>query len=151
LGGCAGEAGENENEDDKGGSDALGVDVQAIIGGSAATSYPSAVFMNMKTASGLGYGCSGAVIAPSVVLTAGRCGDGMVGWDVYGGGGKHRSTKAETFDWKENGASTVDPMHHDIGLVYLGEPISLSGYPTLAASPVANGTSVVNVGRVLNG
>ena len=43
-----------------------------IVNGAPATNYPEAVLINSKTAAG-GFSCSGSMIAPRVVLTAGHC------------------------------------------------------------------------------
>lgn len=126
--------------------------MEAIIGGEpAAAAYPEAALLNMTTATGTRYTCSATVIAPTVVLTAGHCIDGMATWEIYAGANYRRSTKAETFDWAENGAENVNPSHHDIGLVYLSEPITLATYPVLAQAKQADGTAALSVGRVLDG
>src|SRR6478752_190770 len=67
--------------------------MEAIIGGQSATAtYPEAVLLNMRTSTGLGYSCSATVIAPTVVLTAGHCVDGMASWEVYAGASYRKST-----------------------------------------------------------
>jgi hypothetical protein len=105
----------------------------------------------MRTADNAWYSCSATVIAPTVVLTAGHCVDGMAEWYVYAGTNYRTSTKAETYDWAENGATNVNPSHHDLGLVYLSEPIVLSSYPVLGQTKQPDGTSALSVGRVLDG
>lgn len=128
----------------------VAVDVAPIVGGTKTTAYPSAALLNMKAASGATYACTAAVVAPKVVLTAGHCVDGMVAWDVFANGSLRSSTKGETFDWKENGSTKVNPFHHDIGLVYLTDPIVLPSYPTLATQIAAMGATAVDVGRIRN-
>lgn len=143
---CAGDIAESEDEGN------VSAVMEPIIGGVSATAtYPEAVLLNMKTAAGVGYSCSATVIAPTVVLTAGHCVDGMVSWEVYAGSNYRKSTKGETYDWAENGATTVNPLHHDIGLVYLTEAIVLSSYPVLAQTKQVDGTKALSVGRVLDG
>ncbi len=124
--------------------------IEPIIGGVAATDYPEAAILNMKNGKG-SWACSAALVAPKVVLTAGHCVDGMTTFDVVVGGKAQTSTSGETYDWAENGATTVNPNHHDIGLVYLGTAITLGSYPTIASAGLASGASVINVGRILNG
>ncbi len=131
-------------------SEPVGVSLEPIIGGVPATGYPEAALLDMHDASGGSWACSASLIAPKVVLTAGHCVDGMTSFDVYVGTTKRPAVGSEVYDWHENGATTVNPNHHDIGLVYLQDAITLSSYPTLALSPVANGTRVLNVGRILN-
>jgi hypothetical protein len=143
---CAGEASDTEEDEN------AGVAMEAIVGGQPASStYPEAVLLNMRTAENAWYSCSATVIAPKVVLTAGHCVDGIAEWYVYAGTNYRTSTKAETYDWAENGASNVNPSHHDIGLVYLSDPIVLSSYPVLGQTKQPDGTSALSVGRVLDG
>ncbi len=148
--GAAGSAGcEVESEAPK--AEDIGAVIEPIIGGVPATEYPEAAILNMRTAAGANYACTASIIAPKVVLTAGHCVDGMSSFDVYVGTSTQRSTSAETFDWNERGATTVNPNHHDIGLVYLSTAVQLAAYPKLAAAPLANGALAVNVGRIHNG
>lgn len=124
---------------------------QLIIGGQVATMYPEAAYLNIDfTASG-GVICSAALVAPRVVLTAGHCVDTHQTWTVVVGNESRTSTSATTFDWDENGATSVNPLHHDIGLVFLDTPIDIATYPTIPSAPVPNGARVTNVGRINNG
>ena len=128
----------------------VGVALEPIIGGVPATGYPEAALLDMGAANGAVYACSATLIAPKVVLTAGHCVDAMTSFNVYVGTTKRPGGSAEVYDWHENGATTVNPNHHDIGLVYLQDAITLPSYPKLATSAVANGSRVLNVGRILN-
>lgn len=126
---------------------------RAIVGGSKATAYPESVLINMKQNGVVTSACSGSVIAPKVVLTAGHCVYGFNGWDViapYASGQKASAKTAATYDWT-NASETVDPNMHDIGLVFLDKAITLTTYPTLAKTPLSNGSQVVNIGRINNG
>lgn len=145
--GCSGSAADRASN----GGEATGTVIESIIGASPASSYVEGALVNMRAVNGAGYACTGTLIAPKVVLTAGHCVDGMTSWDVTVGGAHRASTSAETFDWNENGSEQVNPLHHDIGLVYLSNAITLPSYPTLATGPVADGTMVVNVGRIKDG
>jgi V8-like Glu-specific endopeptidase len=125
----------------------------AIIGGSAATGYPEAVLVDMKEGGQVTSLCSGALIAPKVVLTAGHCVHGFDGWNVTAPFANKQTAKASsaaTYDWN-NESEYVDPNLHDVGLVFLDTPITLASYPTLTSSAVATGSKVQNIGRINNG
>ncbi len=127
------------------------VDFEAIIGGTPATAYPEAAYLNIDMSPQGGYACTGALIAPRVVLTAGHCVDGHGVWEVYVGSSYRKSTNAAVYDWREEGTETVNPKHHDVGLVFLGDAVTLASYPTLSNAKVPDNTKVINVGRVQNG
>jgi hypothetical protein len=123
-----------------------------IVGGSTASAYPESALIEMSNQGVVRAACSGAVIAPQVVLTAGHCVDGFSGWNVrvpFTGQGSTASA-AETFDWKSDGQH-VQPSQHDVGLVYLDSPVRLAQYPALADGPVSDGSSVVTIGRIDDG
>jgi len=144
--GCATET--TNDADTEAAPEHVNADLAPIVGGTKTAAYPAAALLNMRAASGAYYACTAAVIAPKVVLTAGHCVDGMVAWEVVANGSLRTSAKGETYDWKENGATTVNPLHHDLGLVYLDEPIVLPAYPALASGAAASGTAAVDVGRI---
>jgi hypothetical protein len=120
-----------------------------IVGGSKASDHPEAVLVDMG-----GAACSGSVIAPRVVLTAGHCVDGESTWTItapYAGNQRASSRKGITLDWKDVGGDAVDPSKHDVGLVILDTPIMLTTYPPLAKNPLADGAQIVNLGRIDDG
>lgn len=144
---CAPNTGSETSEETVGRGD------RPIIGGTKASAYPEAVLVNMKEGGQVTSVCSGALIAPKVVLTAGHCVFGFDGWDVvapYANGQKASATSGAVLDWNVT-SENVDPTKHDVGLVFLDKAITLSSYPKLAQSPLANGAQVVNVGRINNG
>ena len=130
----------------------VSIAVEPIIGGVLAVDYPEAAVLDIdRGTSGSWYGCSATLIAPRAVLTAGHCIDTHSKWSVQVHGEVRVSTTALTYDWAESGAESVNPNHHDIGLVFLDEPIALASYPTLASAPLPDGSAVVNVGRIADG
>jgi hypothetical protein len=135
-----------------------GVTSSEIVNGSVASAYPESVLLDMPLSASQEYACSGSIIAPQVVLTAGHCvtGEGTnvpTKWIVtapYAGNQQVTSTTAVVYDWVIT-PGTINPNLHDIGLVFLPTPITLTTFPTLAQTPVASGSQVVNIGRIDNG
>ncbi len=124
-----------------------------IVGGLPATTHPEAVVLQLSQHGFVTGLCSGSLIAPKVVLTAGHCVASFTGWDVQAPFA-NQSTKAsagETFDWTYNGNDHVTQNQHDVGLVYLDTPIDLPAYPAIAEAPVPEGTNIVNLGIIDDG
>jgi len=139
------------SEDGQGADDCASIS-SPIISGSLASDHPEAALITL-TRGGAGFECSGAVIAPRVVLTAGHCVVGMDSWTVtapFVSTQKIRGT-GEALDWVDDGSHHVNPGQHDVGLIYLDEPIVLDRYPALGEQTVPDGTTVVNIGRILDG
>ncbi len=122
-----------------------------IVGGTKATGYPEAALIDFGFNGQTSYACSGALIAPRVVLTAGHCIEGT-DWYVtlpFSGNQKAHG-KGVLYDYKPGGQS-VDPNAHDVGLIILDTPLSLASWPMVATAPVPNGTKGQNIGRINNG
>jgi hypothetical protein len=106
--------------------------------------YPEAVYVTSD-----GYvPCSGVLLTPTVVLSAGHCRGRESTYDVVApnanGQKAHGSSSWSPYDG--NPAKSSDVM-----LVFLDTPIHIAAYPALGATQVAAGTQVVDIGRTLNG
>ena len=124
-----------------------------IIAGTSAQAYPEAVLVNMLEGNQVVAACSGSLIAPTVVLTAGHCVHNWSQWHViapHAGAQQAMAASGATYDWVASGEG-VDPQEHDIGLVFLASPITLAAYPILAQKPLAAGAKVLNIGRIHQG
>lgn len=123
-----------------------------IIGGSKATAYPEAVLIDMGMNGQVQSACSGALITPRVVLTAGHCIGSLNYWKVTlpFSGNQTATGKGQVLDYVSE-ANTVDPNTHDVGLIVLDKALSLQTYPAMANKPVPNGTKTQNIGRINNG
>jgi len=120
---------------------------QPIVNGTAATSYTEAALVNTDT-----FICSGAVIAPRIVLTAGHCVVDATSWTVVAPyASKQTATGHQSWtDYVATGES-VNPATLDVAVIILDKAINLTTYPKLASSVSAAGTQAINVGRIRNG
>src|SRR5262249_17521993 len=118
--------------------------------GVPASDYPEAATIDFVK-NGTGYICSGTIIAPKVVLTAGHCVvGGATSFLVHAGNNVTLTTSSAALDYTET-QDVVNFSQHDVALVFLTDPITLPRYPSIASSPVANGAQLTNVGRINNG
>jgi hypothetical protein len=130
------------------------VDAQAsnIVGGTIAYDYPEAVIVNPQKPGGGWTTCSGVLLAPRVVLTAGHCVDNFVGWGVYSPFNDELGTlvyDAEVYDWSTGMVFNFE--QHDVALVYLDQDFPLDDYPRIADEPLDAGAKVIAVGRTIEG
>jgi secreted trypsin-like serine protease len=136
IAGCAADAAPNEDE---------GATSESIIGGQTASAYPEAALIN-----GQGFYCSGAIIAPRIALTAGHCAEGS-SFTVKAPFVNKSARGSRVWTDYEPTGEVVNPNTLDVAVIILDTPIQLSSYPRLAQSAVADGTNVVNVGRIKDG
>ncbi len=126
---------------------------EPILLGERATGYPESVLVDMMRVTHRAAYCSGVLVAPRVVLTAGHCVFGFDSWRItapFASGQTATANRGVTYDWDEV-SEIVNPSEHDLGLVFLDTPIVLDGYPDIADQPLDIGADVVNVGRIRDG
>jgi V8-like Glu-specific endopeptidase len=128
---------------------------EAIVGGQVASTYPEAVFVDtdidLKTNSE--YACSGVIVAPKVVLTAGHCVSGHSTWEVtapFVKGATAIKVSSATSNYVPLKGDIENTNSVDLGLLFLEKPIKLASYPTIATTILAAGAEVRSVGRTLN-
>jgi secreted trypsin-like serine protease len=124
-----------------------------IKGGTPANDFPASCLIDIYDKNNKNVAlCSGALIAPSAVLTAGHC---VSGFDHYVVTCPYRNQTAKGVgeqhpNYHVGPSGSISPTSDDIGLIYLDRRLP-GTYATLRRTPVPDDTLVVNVGRVLDG
>jgi len=131
--------------------DSIAISQEAIVGGTIASQYPEAGVVNVDVGQANPMFCSAALIAPRVVLTAGRCVNGRSSWLVRFGSQTRTTTSATAFVLKQTDTSKAPPPSPDIALIFLNDPIVIPNYPKVSATPLTAGSKVTYVGRNDNG
>ena len=120
--------------------------------GSSGATYPEAVLIDAhnKNDKKNTWKCSGTVIAPKVVLTSGICAGSHTSWTVTAPYAKNQtstSASSAAYRWSFNAKGHTDLKAHNIGLIFLDDPITLTEYPVLAKKPIASADKAIAIGR----
>ncbi|MFW5740298.1 MAG: trypsin-like serine protease [Myxococcota bacterium] len=118
-----------------------------------ATMFPEAALITMDN----GWICSGSVIAPRVVLTAGHCVEGHESFSVttpYAKGSDGQpQTRYASRKWTHYHSVNegyVNPNAPDVGLLFVDTPFTLPAWPKVSSAE-HYGEQAINVGRINDG
>lgn len=97
--------------------------------------------------------CTGALIAPRVVLTAAHCVDSFDSWEVLAPHAKDRPVRTAASSARIHPRHRARHCEHDLALLFLPREIDVGHkLPTLYQGELLRlGTKVVLIGRVANG
>jgi hypothetical protein len=128
--------------------------VARILGGSPASAFPESALVDLYQNNQLIGFCSGSVVAPRVVLTAGHCGtaSGADGWVITApfANGQQAIGTSSASRYQETGEA-VNPNSIDLAVIFLDRDITLSTYPTIQQTQLPDGSQVVDLGRIQGG
>jgi hypothetical protein len=90
---------------------------------------------------------TGILLSGKTVLTSAHLVAGAAKWTITSADGKIRSTgiRGLTYDWMVYNSDLAHPRKHDVGVIYLDKPITLSAYPHLASDVMANGAKSTRI------
>lgn len=127
-------------------ADAVSTAGEEILDGRPATAFKEAVLVN-----GPNFMCSGALVSPRVVVTAGHCVRASEYTVKAPFAGNQSALGHQTWSDYRPISGSVNPETNDVGVIVLDTPIRLSKYPKIADEHQAEGTKAINVGRMRNG
>jgi hypothetical protein len=117
------------------------------------TAQASSVAVSLLDANGNSVGsCSGTLVSPHLVLTAGHCVASVESFRVESKAlGEKTSAAIAVTPWKDFGSSYSHPDHADVALIRLDSPMRLDSYPKLATSRAPDATKAIRFHRKSRG
>jgi hypothetical protein len=110
---------------------------------------PAFVSLDLRDGNGNHVGtCSGTLISPSTVLTAGHCLVSAQGALVTKADGQTAYGAAVWHTWADFESPYAHPMHSDVGVILLDRNMFVSSYPTVGRSLAQDGATLSRVRRV---
>ncbi len=114
-----------------------------------ASSNPASVTLDLKDGSGQHVGsCSGTLVSPTAVLTAGHCVVAAQGWSVQTADGQTANGALWWSTWRDFESNWSHPAHSDVAMLLLDRPLFIHDYPSIASSVADDGTSLSRIRRV---
>lgn len=143
--GCAADTGEETGES--------GEALTKLAENAKASLFPEAVLVNMPGRRR----CSGVLVNPRTVITAGHCTNDLIGAPsssitvIAPNAGGQRSQAVVAYDVYKGTALSIDPNTRDLAMLTLDRPITVDYYPPIHEKTVGNGRLLRAVGREHDG
>jgi hypothetical protein len=116
--------------------------------GVSPTDNPALVTLDLRDGEGHHVGtCTGTLVSPSAVLTAGHCLVAAEGAVVTKADGQTAYGASIWHTWADFESPYSHPAHSDVGVILLDRSMFVSSYPTIARSLADDGTMLARVRR----
>jgi hypothetical protein len=109
---------------------------------------PAAVSIDLRDGNDNHMGsCSGTLVSPSVVLTAGHCVVAMGKAVIVTGDGRSAVSTQVWTSWQNFDSTWSHPLHSDVALILLDKNLPIASYPTITTTMAPDGQTLSRMRR----